>query len=118
MCPGWKEQFFRWWHLYRGRIPTPRDDLKLQLAEPFDVGHRMSNLVSDGLEVESSRIGCSFTLRIGYPALSDDRHTDHDPHCASLCDPGRHHVLLGQRLVQVPNVSTTRTSGKSCFDVT
>jgi hypothetical protein len=42
---GWKEQFFRWWFDYSVKVPVPRDDYNLQLAEPFDFGYRMSNLV-------------------------------------------------------------------------
>ena len=43
---GYKERFFRWWYDYRTKVPVPRDDFTLQLAEPFDLGYRMSNVVS------------------------------------------------------------------------
>jgi len=43
---GWKEQFFRWWYDYSVKVPVPRDDYNLHMAEPFDFGYRMSNLVS------------------------------------------------------------------------
>lgn len=52
---GWKELFFSKWYTLGSKVPTPRSTFHRQLAEPFDLGYRMSNIVSRWEEAISTK---------------------------------------------------------------